>query len=411
MTKKAMLGLSICYLAVFSMGNGFLPLMPIYAQALGATRESAGYYLAFAFLCVSAGALLGGRISDFARHRRLLLATFGALTVPATWLVGRVGNVWQLTIVTGVGWLFAGMTLGIVGAIVGKQAGENERGRLFGILGMTISLGSLLGGLTFGRMADSWGYSRMFTAVALFMTIVPAAAILLVNERNGYAVKEKTRLPGETRWADGAFLLLLIAATLAYVVAGVGNMGSSLSMKERAFSNAAITTTAAVGGIVSLPFPLILGWISDKVGRRTVMIASFLAGTACLLLLIISRSLWQFWTAAAFMSLLAISMSIGPAYVADMVKKERVGTGISFFQSCTWIGTIIGYIYSGIAFQHFGIRAGLAVGAASPLLAVLILLLINTSSHSRQQRETSPRVGSLRPLEASIQSVRQLHSH
>ena len=89
----------------------------------------------------------------------------------------------------------------------------------------------------------------------------------------------------------------------ATLLAGAGNLGRSLSMNERAFSNAAITTTAAVGGIVSLPFPLALGWISDRVGRKTVILASFLAGAASLLLLIVSRSLWEFWAVAALTSL------------------------------------------------------------------------------------------------------------
>jgi MFS family permease len=375
-----MFGLSICYLAVFAVGNGFLPLMPIYAEKLGGTKEIAGFYLAFAFLCVSAGALLGGRLSDLTRHRKFALAAAGLVEVPATWLVGRVRNVLQLALVIGAGWLLLGMSLGIVGAIVGKQAGQNERGKMFGILGMTVSLGSLVGGLTFGRMADAWGYPRMFTIVTLFMVIAPAAALLLVDGGRANPAKEKTVLSGESRWVSGAFLLLLLAAVLAWVVAGVGNLGRSLSMNERAFSNAAITTTAAVGGIVSLPFPLILGWISDRLGRKTVILGSFLAGAASLLLLIVSRSLWQFWVVAALMSLHAISMTIGPAFVADIVKKERVGTGISFFQSCTWIGTIIGYIYSGIVFQHSGIRTGLAIGATFPLLGVLVLFLIKTSA-------------------------------
>jgi MFS family permease len=180
-------------------------------------------------------------------------------------------------------------------------------------------------------------------------------------------------------------------------------------MNERAFSQAAITTTAAVGGIVSLPFPLVLGWISDRIGRRTVMIASFLAGTACLLLLMVSRSLWQFWTVAALMSLHALSMSIGPAYVADIVQKERVGTGISLFQSCTWIGTVVGYIYSGIAFQHLGIRAGLAVGAVFPLLGVLILLFIRTAAHSRAIG-TGLKVDGHGPHERTLRSAEQLRS-
>jgi MFS family permease len=276
MTKKTMIGLSLCYLAVFAMGNGFLPLMPIYAEKLGGTKESAGFYLAFAFLCVSGGALVGGRLSDITRHRRFALAAAGIAEVPATWLVGKVQNIWQLALATGAGWLFLGTTLGIVGAIVGKQAARNERGRLFGILGMTVSLGSLLGGLTFGRMADAWGYPGTFTIAALFMAIVPAAAILLVDKGEARPVKEDSAPGRETRWVSGAFLLLLVAATLAWVIAGVGNLGRSLSMNEKGFSNAAITTTAAVGGIVSLPFPLVLGWISDRAGRRTVILASFL---------------------------------------------------------------------------------------------------------------------------------------
>ncbi len=402
-----MIGLSICYLAVFTMGNGFLPLMPIYAQALGGTREIAGFYIAFAFLCVSMGALLGGRLSDVTWHRRFLLAAAGFVIVPTTWLVGRAGNVWQLGLATGAEWLFSGMCLGIVGAIVGKQARENERGRLFGILGMTISLGALLGGITFGRMADAWGYPKMFSAVALFMAIVPAAAILLVDGGTADHGRARTRVPGEKRWASGAFLLLLLAVILAWVVAGAGNLGRSLSMNERAFSNAAISTTAAVGGIVSLPVPLILGWISDRVGRRTIIIASFLAGLASLLLLIVSRSLWQYWTVAALLSLHAVSMSIGPAFVADIVKKERVGTGISFFQSCTWIGTVVGYVYSGIAFQHFGIRAGLAVGAIFPLLGIIILFLISPSTLSRGRSKKGMEAAGPGPLEGAPQPARQ----
>src|SRR5512140_288607 len=101
MTRKTMIGLSASYLAVFTMGNGFLPLMPIYAEKLGGTGEMAGFYLAFAFLCVSAGALLGGRLSDLARRRKFLLALAGFVGIPATWLLGRVGNVWQLAVATG----------------------------------------------------------------------------------------------------------------------------------------------------------------------------------------------------------------------------------------------------------------------------------------------------------------------
>jgi predicted MFS family arabinose efflux permease len=93
------------------------------------------------------------------------------------------------------------------------------------------------------------------------------------------------------------------------------------------------------------------------------------------------------------MSVHAVSMTIGPAYVADLVRKDRVGTGISLFQSAAWIGTIVGLIYSGIAFQRLGMRISLAVGSLMPLLAVFVVVSIRSSAASRRRRaalSTSP---------------------
>jgi MFS family permease len=138
------------------------------------------------------------------------------------------------------------------------------------------------------------------------------------------------------------------------------------------------------------------------------MIASFLAGFASLLLLMASRSLWQFWAVAGLMSLHAVSMTIGSAYVTDIVRKQRVGTGISFIQSCTWIGTVIGYMFSGIAFQHLGIRWGLAIAAVFPLLAILVLL-IRTSAHTHERSAENAEAGGLDPMVSNPQtSKRQL---
>jgi MFS family permease len=296
-----------------------------------------------------------------------------------------VENVWQLALSTGGDWFFGGMGVGIASAIVGKQAGDHERGRLFGILGVMISLGSLLGGLTFGKMVDLWGYAGMSNSASLWSAITPVAALLLVDDGKEARVSERIparevrKVPGAARWVSAAFVLLILAEVIGNSATGPGNMGRSLSMSEKSFSNAAITVTMAVGGLISMPFPFLLGRLSDAVGRKSIMIASFLAGTASLLLLIVSRSLWQFWAVAALMSVNAVSTTIGPAYVADVVRKERVGTGISLFQSAAWIGTIIGLVYSGIAFQRLGMPAGLAVGAAFPVLGILILVFVRTT--------------------------------
>ena len=53
-------------------------------------------------------------------------------------------------------------------------------------------------------------------------------------------------------------------------------------------------------------------------------------------------------------------------FVSDIVRKERVGTGVSLFQSAAWIGTIAGYVYSGAAFARLGMIPALMTGSIFP---------------------------------------------
>jgi MFS family permease len=218
--------------------------------------------------------------------------------------------------------------------------------------------------------------------MATFLITIPACVSLTVREtrpipsiqagdsvRSGFIFKR-------------SLLLLLVAQVLAMTSNGVGNMGRSISMSNQEFSSTAMTTTAAIGGALSLPLPFILGWLSDVLGRRGVIIASYLSGTACVTVLIFSTKLWHFWVAAALLSLLAVSMSVGPAFVADIVETENVGTGVSLLQSSQWIGTIIGFTYSGFAFQRLGIGRGLATASIAGLLGTVIIMLIRNRKRS-----------------------------
>jgi MFS family permease len=380
MGRGALVGLALCYLVVYSVADGLLPLMPIYSQVLGATREIAGYYVAFVFFCISAGAVIGGRLSDRTHHHRLLLAAAGTLSIPATWLIGRAGNVWQLAAATGASWLLSGVILGTAGFVAGRLAPQKQRGRVFGILGMMISLGALIGGLVFGGMIDAWGYGKTTFVVSFSFALVPAAAVLAIRKGELSPAVPQTRSPIGVRWVSPAFLLVLAAEILAMTVAGTGNMGRSFLMNEKAFPNAAITATMAASGLVSLPLRFVLGWISDSRGRRGVMIASFAAGIASLLFFAVSQALWQFLAAAALLSIHAISVTLGPALVADIVRSERIGTALSVFQSAAWVGTISGYVYSGVSFPRLGMIPGLLVGALFPLAAIPILLLAQVTA-------------------------------
>ena len=382
MNTLMLFGLVVCDCIIFTGGNGTTPLLPIYAKVLGASSATEGIYVALAYLCVAAGTILGGRLSDRLQSRRSLLVLAGALLVPLQALMGLSRNVWQLIATTGLLWLVAGVALATVGAIAGREAGAAERGRVFGFIGMSAGVGSLVGGLTVGPIVDAWGYPAMFFALAVLTVLIPVSALLTVKETQQESASEPRTASPPASFIGVAILLLLAAQLFGWVANGAGNMGRSISMNELNFSNTAITATAAIGGLLSLPLPLVLGWLSDRVGRKKVLITSYVAGTACLLILSVSQKLWQFWLVAALLSLLAVSMSVGPALVADIVSRERVGTAVSLFQSAQWLGTIVGFVYSGFAFQSLGIRSALAVASIAGVLAIVAALLIRDSSRS-----------------------------
>ena len=63
-------------------------------------------------------------------------------------------------------------------------------------------------------------------------------------------------------------------------------------------------------GLITLPIPLVMGWFSDRIGRRPLLFICYLAGAAVLFGLAIATKLWQFWVASAVQSLVGASMGI-----------------------------------------------------------------------------------------------------
>ena len=97
MSKKQLYSLFLCSLVSWSMGNGLLPLLPLYASRLGARPALVGYYMSISYLALALGTLAAGWLSDTFQRRKALLVISDALNIPATWLMGQVTKAWQLT--------------------------------------------------------------------------------------------------------------------------------------------------------------------------------------------------------------------------------------------------------------------------------------------------------------------------
>ena len=95
MSRKQLWVLFVCSLIHWTVGNGLLPLLPVYATHLGADQAAVGYYLSFVYV-----ALLAGTVST---NPILLVIAFLLVLAWKTagwwgldrWLLPALGTPWR----------------------------------------------------------------------------------------------------------------------------------------------------------------------------------------------------------------------------------------------------------------------------------------------------------------------------
>jgi MFS family permease len=209
MSRKQLLLLFVGVLVPWTVGNGLIPLLPIYALQLGASKGVAGYYFAFVFMALTAGTLFAGWLSDRLQCRKLLLILSGAMMIPAIWLMGQATTLWQLAITTAAVWLLGGTEITVINTLAGLFAEETERGRILGLLGLTMGLGGIIGGLSIGPIVDRWGYPTMFSALCLFPVVLLTTAIFVKDKKIEQIQNITVQEHGEKTRFGKAFVILL----------------------------------------------------------------------------------------------------------------------------------------------------------------------------------------------------------
>ena len=374
MSRKQLLVLFVLSTLIWTF-NGVLPLLPVYAALLGAKPAAIGNYLSLSYLALVIGTVFAGWLSDKLQRRKVWLVIGSTIGIPGVWLMGHASNIQQLTALTAGVWFIGGIGVTLISILTGLFAHKTERGKVFGILAATGALGSLIGGLATGPIADRWGYETLFAVLAIYWSFFPVAALLLEDREIARPRVGTASTAQESSGLGRAFAFLLLATTVAGTVSFVGSMGTSLAMKAQGFALTAISSTGAVAGAVTLPLPILIGWLSDRVERRRLLGLCYLAGTAGMVILVAATSLWQFWVSAALRSLLVSGgRAAGSALATDLVPRESLGRGMSLFTTTTWVGGIIGFAGTGYAVQHLGIVSTFLLGALMQFVAIFLLI-------------------------------------
>lgn len=384
MRSRQILTLFVCQLVPYTIGNGLIPLLPIYAKQLGGGSDVAGYSLAFIYVAIVFGTIVAGWISDRYDRRKFPIIIAGLVSFSVAWMIGRVGNIWSFSALVALLWFCGGLGIALIGILAGLSAGKDERGKVFGILSITSGLGAFIGSLSIGYIVDQWGYITMFTSVAGFCLLWPLSGFFITEKTVEPSSQDSHQVKSDYRLGKNYYLLFfasLLASTASFVIV----MGRSLLMGDLDYSNFEISLTGAVSGIIAMSLPLVMGWLSDKMGRKLFLYLGYLACIISLGILAIAESLWHFIIVLIFQSVfLGVNLSIGNALVTDLVPPESLGKGLARYGATIWIGGVIGFAATGYALQYLGKLPTIIIAICLPLIAMVILLPVSTRVRERR---------------------------
>jgi DHA1 family tetracycline resistance protein-like MFS transporter len=172
--------------------------------------------------------------------------------------------------------------------------------------------------------------------------------------------------------------LFIILLTLVLDAMGIGLMIPVLPDLIREVTGGGIANAALWGGILSATFagmqflfgPL-LGNLSDRFGRRPVLLVSLFVMALDYIIMALAQTIWLLLAARIAGGITAATQSTAAAYIADISRPEERGANFGLVGAAFGIGFVLGPLMGGLL-GEFGTRAPFYAAAA---LAALNLAL------------------------------------
>ncbi len=374
--------LGIIFLTVFIDLVGFgiiLPVIPFYAQALGAGGLGFGVLIGIFSLMQFLATLILGRLSDRTGRRPVLLATM--LIGAAGYLTFALAESYVVLFAARMIAGFAAGNLSVAQAYIADVTAPSERSRGMGLIGAALGLGFIVGPALGGAAAHYGGPPAAgFVAAGLCMVNFVSAALLLTESLH-------TELRARRRLLDVEHLRKgFTAPTLAPLFTVFGLVPLAFSGFMVAFPLFAGTAFAWTERELAQYFTLVgmvaaavqghfFGKLSSRFGDRRLIVV----GMWCLILplLAIPYSTSGLMLYAAGMTIAFGNSIAGPALtgmISNLSEPSEQGAMLGAAHAVSALGRLSGPVVFGRLYDAVTPAAAFIGAAAIMLVACLVVL-------------------------------------
>ena len=352
------------------------PLLPVLLASLpGAPAAALGVIEGVAEATSAAVKVVSGRLSDRAPRRKpLVVAGYGLSSVvrPLVSLASAWPHVLLVRFLDRVG---KGTRSAPRDALIAEVTPPGRRGAAYGLHRAMDNAGAVAGPLL---AAGLLGLFALDLRTVLALSAVPAAlavAVLLfvVKEEarrdrphGARAQEEAAPLPPAFRRAAAAVTLFTLSAS--------SDSFLLLKAREVGVSAAGVPLVWAFSNAVRAALGTWGGGLSDRLGRKKVLLAAWSLYAACYALFALAR------TPAALLAVLgvysvhaALSEGAERALVADLVPAESRGRAFGWFHGLAGLAALPASALFGLLWTRFGSGTAFLAGAGVALAAAFFL--------------------------------------
>lgn len=172
-----------------------------------------------------------------------------------------------------------------------------------------------------------------------------------------------------------------------------------------------VAETALIGGAMAAVYAInqflfgpIIGALSDRFGRRPLILLSLSALVVDYLLMAIAWNVWILFVGRFLAGLAGASYTVATAYIADISEKEKRSANFGLVGAAFGMGFIIGPVLGGLA-ATIDVRAPLFLAAGISALGVLFGLFVLPESLKPENRRPFS-LKSANPFSALLRAFR-----
>lgn len=352
------------------------PLIPLFLTSiLGASAYAVGIVEGAAETTASLLKVVSGYWSDKIRKRKpfvLFGYSLSALTKP----LFAFANIWfSILFVRVIERIGKGLRTAPRDAIVAESVSKDKRGKAYGFQRTMDGIGSVLGALLAFFLLPILGYRNIFL-FAFIPSVIAVFIILFIKEKKTY-LKKKTKkisLKVSFKKLPKNLKLFIISASIF----SLGHFGYAfllLRAKDIGLIDQTAILLYVLFYIVYVICAIPLGILSDKIGRKPVLIAGYLIFAITSFGLIFITNIYSlllfFILYGVFYSMVDVTQR---AFVVDLAPKHLKATALGTFHTAVGLVALPGGFIAGLLWDKINPEMTFVYGCVLTIISLIFFI-------------------------------------